>query len=130
MSKTRNSKILQVVNSLFLIYETVLAALAGTHIAPMGGLMCPLKDKWEEMFRAKDGEHVRGIQDALECCGFRSVRDMAWPFPDGGKEVGVDACVVRFERERACVEPWRDAERRMAVILLVVPVAVFLWQVS
>jgi hypothetical protein len=124
MRPNHSSKLLQAVNSVFLIYESVLAALAGTHIAPMGGLWCPLHDKWTELFRAKDGEHIGRIQDALECCGFATVRDMAFPFVGGA-----DACVRRYERDTACVEPWRDAERRVAVILLVIPVAVFLWKV-
>ena len=39
-------------------------------------------------------------------------------------------CSVRFEeRTRACLEPWRDEERKVAVMLLIVPVGVFLWKV-
>ena len=52
---------------------------------------------------------------------------MAFPLPDAGH--GVDACVVRYERTAACFEPWRGEERRVAVMLLVVPVAVFAWMV-
>lgn len=44
------------------------------------------------------------MQDALECCGLRSVRDMAWPFQD--KTHGVDACVVRYGRQTACLDVW------------------------
>ena len=54
---------------------------------------------------------------------------MAWPFPDAGH--GADACVVRYEERRgACLEPWKKEERRVAVMLLVVPVMVFLWKVG
>lgn len=53
---------------------------------------------------------------------------MAWPFAD--KRHGVEACVVRYERSRACMEPWRREEQKVAVLLLVVPVAVFLWKVN
>ena len=52
---------------------------------------------------------------------------MAFPFQDAGH--GVEACVVRYERTAACFEPWRGEERRVAVMLLVVPVAVFAWMV-
>lgn len=124
----QTSKTFQSVNALFLIYETVVATLAGTHLAPMGGLWCPLHDKWSEMFRMKDEGHIRYIQDALKCCGFQSPRDMAWPFPDN-KSHGADACLVRYERDQACLEPWRAAERKVAVVLLVVPVLVFAWKV-
>jgi hypothetical protein len=79
------------------------------------------------MYQAKEGECIRRIQDAFSCCGFMSVKDMAFPLPDARH--GADACVVRYERETACFEPWRQEERRVAVMLLVVPVAVFLWKV-
>ncbi len=52
---------------------------------------------------------------------------MAWPFPDGNH--GVDACVVRYERDARCLEPWREEERKVAIMLLVVPIAVFVWKV-
>ena len=53
---------------------------------------------------------------------------MAYPFPD--KTHGSDACVVRYERDETCIGPWRGMERKVAIILLVVPVAVFLWKVA
>lgn len=80
------------------------------------------------MFKTKDGVNVARIQDALQCCGFKGVQDMAFPFPDHSH--GSDACVVRYERDEACIEPWRTMERKVAIILLVVPVAVFLWKVA
>lgn len=52
---------------------------------------------------------------------------MAWPFPDA--QHGSDACVVRYERDQACLGPWRGEERKVAIMLLVVPVAVFVWMV-
>lgn len=52
---------------------------------------------------------------------------MAWPFPQG--ERGADACVSMTERDTRCLEPWREEERKVAIMLLVVPVAVFLWKV-
>ena len=52
---------------------------------------------------------------------------MAFPFPDANH--GSDACVVRYERDTACIDPWRDEERKVAIMLLIVPLAVFLWKV-
>jgi len=54
---------------------------------------------------------------------------MAWPFPGNGR--GADACVVRYaERaDKPCLEDWRDMERKVAIVLLVVPLGVFLWKV-
>lgn len=127
------TKTFQTLTALFLIYETVLATLSGTHIAPIGGLWCPLHDRWQSLYKNKDGRHIRAIQDALECCGFASMKDMAWPFPGQGRNGGggAEMCSVRFEeRTRACLEPWRNEERKVAVMLLIVPVGVFLWKLA
>ncbi|KAL1640216.1 hypothetical protein SLS58_007167 [Diplodia intermedia] len=72
------------------ILTTVLATLSGTYIAPPGGapLDCALREQWQALYRAKDGDQIRTIQDALRCCGFRSVYDMAWPFPTSEKGGG------------------------------------------
>jgi hypothetical protein len=72
--KLQYSKIFQAFNAAFLIYEAVLATLAGTHIAPIGGLWCPLHDRWNDLFRGKDERQIRAIQDALNCCGFASTK--------------------------------------------------------
>lgn len=121
------SHIFQIVTSLLLVYETVIATLAGSRIYPIGGLECQLRERWQQMFRAKNADRVRAIQDAFQCCGFGGVKDMAFPFPDASH--GGDACVVRYERTTRCLEPWREQERRVAVMLLVVPLAVFAWKV-
>lgn len=118
----------QAVNVAFIVYETVLATLAGTHIAPVGGLWCPLHDRWQELRQSRDAKSIQRIQDAFDCCGFKSPKDMAWPFQD--KQHGADTCMIRFERDSACLEPWRATERKIAIMLLVVPVAVFLWKVA
>lgn len=121
------SKTFQAITAAFLIYETVLATLAGSRIAPLGGLWCPLHDRWQDLYHNKDATHIRRIQDALECCGFASVKDMAWPFPEKGR--GTETCVVRYEREQACLPLWRDEERKVAIMLLLVPLGVFFWKV-
>ncbi|GAB7337054.1 hypothetical protein MBLNU457_g2462t1 [Dothideomycetes sp. NU457] len=108
-----------------LMYETVIATLAGTHIAPRTALKCALEERWRDMFRAKDGETVARIQDAFQCCGLRSSRDMAFPFP-GGRH-GADACEVRYERTMGCFEAWEGRERVVAGIMMAVTVGVFLW---
>lgn len=102
--------------------------MAGTHISPPGSLTCALRETWQDLFHKKEGEAIRRIQDAFSCCGFNSVQDMAFPLPDQAH--GADACVVRYERDQACFEPWREEERKVAIMLLVVPLAVFLWKVG
>jgi hypothetical protein len=124
----QTSRIFQIVVAFFLIYESVLATLAGIHISPPGNLNCALRDTWQKLFQSKEEGCVRRIQDAFQCCGFATMRDMAWPFQDANH--GADACMVRYEeRQRACLEPWRNEEQKVAIMLLVVPIAVFLWKV-
>lgn len=80
-----------------------------------------------KLFSAKDKQSIKRIQDAFSCCGFNSPLDMAFPFQDARH--GADACLVRYERDQACFEPWRREERKVAIMLLVVPLAVFVWKV-
>ena len=124
----QTSRVFQIVIAFFLVYESVLATLAGAHISPPGSLDCALRETWQKLFHRKEADCVRRIQDAFQCCGLGSMRDMAWPFPDATH--GVDACLVRYEeRDRSCLDPWRDEERKVAIFLLIVPVMVFLWKV-
>ncbi|KAK5136007.1 hypothetical protein LTR08_004261 [Meristemomyces frigidus] len=112
----------------FSIYEAVLATLAGVHVAPQTSLNCALRERWQTLFRAKHADMIQNIQDAFNCCGLSSPRDMAFPFPDA--QHGSDACMVRFERSESCMQPWRGEERRAAVMLLIVPLAVFVWKLA
>jgi hypothetical protein len=116
-----------VVIAFFVVYESVLATLAGTHISPPGSLTCALREKWQGLFQRREDACIERIQDAFNCCGFMSTLDM--PFPRQDATHGNDACMVRYERDQACFEPWREEERKVAVMLLVVPMAVFLWKV-
>lgn len=121
------SRVFQVVVAFFLVFESVLATLAGTHYSPPGSLNCALRERWEKLNSERHDKSIRRIQDTFSCCGFNSPRDMAWPRPDATH--GADACMVRYDRDRRCLEPWRDEERKVAIMLLIVPVAVFLWKV-
>jgi hypothetical protein len=123
----QTSRIFQITVVAFLVFETVLATLAGTHISPPGDLDCALRERWQSLFRTKDGESIKRIQNRFACCGLGSTKDMAWPFPGNGRDV--DACMVRYERTESCLGAWREEERKVAIMLLVVPVAVFVWKV-
>lgn len=106
------------------IITVVLATLYTTYIVPGATRDCGLSSIWERLFRSKDAQSVKSIQDAFECCGFRSVKDMAWPFPP------VDiACAQRFERELPCQGPWTSALQRSAGVELGVVIVVAILQV-
>ena len=125
----QTSRIFQVVMGFFLAFETALATLAGTHISPPGSLTCALRERWQDLFQAKNGHAIKRIQNAFSCCGFNGLQDMAFPFEEDSTH-GKDACIVRYERSETCIEPWRMEERKVAIMLLVVPLAVFLWKVK
>ena len=81
------------------------------------------------MYHAKDSQGIRAIQEALQCCGFGSTKDMAWPFPGQGR--GAGECVARAEGVVGrCLDGLRGEERKVGWMLLAVPVGVFVWKVS
>ncbi|CZR64141.1 uncharacterized protein PAC_14038 [Phialocephala subalpina] len=104
-----------------LIYETVVATLALTYILPPSSLNCGLRTKWMALYKAKDADAIRTIQDAFNCCGFNSVKDMAFPF----RNQAASECAQTFHRTESCVGPWRKAEQMNAGWLLFVAVIVF-----
>ncbi|KAF2107344.1 hypothetical protein BDV96DRAFT_616965 [Lophiotrema nucula] len=116
------------VNTIIFIYSTVVITLLGTHASPPSGLNCGLEQKWGSLFRKKDEEGIRAIQDAYHCCGFVNSHDRAWPFPD--KSHTAHACEEAFGRTQGCFRPWKAEEQNMAGILMGVVGLVFLWQMA
>ncbi|KAK7748101.1 hypothetical protein SLS53_001353 [Cytospora paraplurivora] len=106
------------------ILTTVFATIYASHIVPGASRDCELSTLWQRLFRSKNAQSIRAIQDALECCGFRSVKDMAWPFPPA-----TVPCETRFDRTLACHGPWTVALQRSSGVQLGVMVAVGLLQV-
>ncbi|KAI9665740.1 MAG: hypothetical protein M1821_003674 [Bathelium mastoideum] len=114
--------------AVLLVYETVVATLAGTHLAPARSLECGLDEAWKWMFQRKQEEAVRTIQDAFECCGLRRPWDMAAPFLRQGG-AGSRACMEMTGRTESCLGSWKAEEQKVAGMLLAVAVGVFLWKV-
>ncbi|KAI9833202.1 MAG: hypothetical protein M1819_003825 [Sarea resinae] len=108
-----------------LIYETVIATLSLTYMVPG----CALEAQWSHLYRSKDGDAIRRIQDRFQCCGFNTRVDRAWPFPHGrpGDGFGPNQCERMYEgRNRACGGPWRQAEQTHAGLFFLVAAVVFL----
>lgn len=76
-----------------------------------------------KMFRARDAKAVRAVQDALECCGFNSVRDRAYPFGQPS------TCAETYGREDSCGKAWSGVMRTSAGVDFGVVLAVALLQV-
>lgn len=106
------------------ILIVAIATLYTTYMVPGAARDCSLSTIWQRLFRAKDAQSVKAIQDAFECCGFRSVKDMAWPFPP--VDVG---CAQRFDRALSCQRPWTGALQRSAGVELGVVIIVAILQV-
>ncbi|KAK0639165.1 hypothetical protein B0T16DRAFT_497305 [Cercophora newfieldiana] len=114
-----------------LILTTVLATLLTSDAVPSPLRECLLETRWKQFWTSHDAESIRRIQDALNCCGFRTVKHMAWPFPSGppGGGGSEESCAVRFGRTVACREPWQSAMQGAGGWDAAVVVAVGLLQV-
>ncbi|KAF2839692.1 hypothetical protein M501DRAFT_1015786 [Patellaria atrata CBS 101060] len=110
---------------LLTVYETVLATLAGNYISS-STQDCGLQERWKSLYRAKDITGIKRIQDSGECCGFRSVFDMAYPFP--GKGHPKSTCSEMYGRNRSCLGSWRGEEKKVAGLVVLVIVGVFVWE--
>ncbi|KAF6224254.1 hypothetical protein HO133_010829 [Letharia lupina] len=109
---------------LLIIYETVIATLALTHVAPPSELICGLERQWGALFSSKNADAIRRIQEQFQCCGFRNVQDRAWPFPD--RSHTARACVEAFGRGSSCLGGWRQMEQVTGGLILLVAVVAFL----
>lgn len=107
------------------IVTTVLATLYFSDVVPSASMGCELSTQWQHLFRTKDERAIRAIQEAFQCCGFRTVKDMAWPFPPTAVQ-----CPARFDRSLACQGPWTSALQRSAGVNFGVVAAVGIIQVS
>ncbi|KAB8220337.1 hypothetical protein BDV33DRAFT_231090 [Aspergillus novoparasiticus] len=123
----RNRFITSVISYLLTILPSGLATLALTYLFAPDLLVCQLNNQWQSYYHNKDSRAIRAIQDSLHCCGFRSVKDRAWPFKD--RTHGDDACVRQIGYDRACLGPWEQEDKSAAwmvfwaaVLVLVVKV--------
>lgn len=126
--ETQRPPLVIIANTIIFIYSTVVVTLLGTHAAPPSGLDCGLKERWQSLFKHKNADAIRTIQEAFKCCGFTNPRDMAWPFPDRTHDQ--HACESAFGRTTGCVGPWKSEEQKMAGLLIGVVGMVFVWQAS
>ncbi|KAI9641057.1 hypothetical protein NHQ30_010485 [Ciborinia camelliae] len=110
-----------------LVYETIVATLALTYMIPPKSLHCGLEDTWQKLFSSKDERKIRAIQDALNCCGLRSVNDRSWPFRTDAHASG--NCVELTNRSQSCFGTWRQAEQINAGLLLIVAIVIFIVKV-
>jgi hypothetical protein len=116
-----------IANTIIFIYSTVVITLVGAHAAPPSGLDCGLHERWQKLFKSKNSDAIRTIQDAFNCCGLTNPQDMAWPFPDRSHDQ--HACESAFGRTNGCFSAWKAEEQQVAGLLIGVVAMVFVWQV-
>ncbi|TRX94704.1 hypothetical protein FHL15_004476 [Xylaria flabelliformis] len=81
----------------------IIATLAAQGFAPSQTLNCALERKWQSLWHSHDGRAIERIQNAFDCCGYRSVRDRDWPDPQ---------CEDIYHRHTSCNVPWGAAMQR------------------
>ncbi|KAJ5722194.1 hypothetical protein N7488_000229 [Penicillium malachiteum] len=102
-------RVLSALNQLHTILSTILATLALAYLYPEQLSTCNIEQQWQSMFKSKNAEAIRTIQDSFQCCGLRSTRDRAWPFND--RTHGDNACELQLGYTRSCLAPWRGQQQ-------------------
>lgn len=97
---------------LFSVLPIVLIVLSTVFGIPTSLFTCGLENRWQHLFRIKDDQAIRAIQDTLRCCGLNSVRDRAWPFPSNS--VDARACERTQGWNIRCLDPWQRQESAVA----------------
>ncbi|KAI5296432.1 hypothetical protein KEM52_002700 [Ascosphaera acerosa] len=110
------------VDQLLTALPAILVALSTTYFTPEEIATCRLDAQWQRFWRSKDSDAIKSIQDQLKCCGYRSLQDRAWPFPDSQTE---GSCTAVLGYSKSCMKPWKDAERQAAVMVFVASVLGF-----
>ncbi|KAB5583545.1 hypothetical protein GE09DRAFT_1278743 [Coniochaeta sp. 2T2.1] len=108
------------------ILTTVLFTTFSSTLLPSQINQCSLSTRWQTLWQGHDANTIRRIQDALDCCGFNSVKDRAWPFPN--KNNPQPGCAAQFERTASCAAPWGREMRSAAGVEVGVVLGVGLLQ--
>ncbi|KAI1125718.1 hypothetical protein F5Y10DRAFT_246424 [Nemania abortiva] len=101
----------------------IIATLAVQGFAPGQVLDCGLEANWQRLWQNHDGRSIERIQNELDCCGFRSVVDRAWPKPK-------DQCEAIYDRHTFCRPAWRAYMQRTSGLQFAVAVAVGIIQLA
>ena len=83
----------------------MLATLLFAGVVPSPALDFLVDYEWDKLYRAKDADFIKLIQDTYRCCGLNDVHDRAYPFfhiPGG-------SCAELHGRTTPCRRPWQAA---------------------
>lgn len=105
------------------VLAVVLITLSFQGFLPGERLDCSLENNWKRLWMTHDGRAIERIQDAFNCCGFKTIKDRAWP-PQIGQ------CSQLYGRQSACVGSWRASMQRNSGLEFAVAVTVGILQVG
>ncbi|KAF3910610.1 hypothetical protein ABW21_db0203897 [Orbilia brochopaga] len=91
--------LLILINLVLFLVPAVLVTTSAPALFPAN--RCQLRQTWQSWFSAHDEDAIKGVQDALHCCGFALPVEMPFPFPRNahkGKNDGIpnDLCARRL----------------------------------
>ncbi|KAI3317042.1 hypothetical protein HD806DRAFT_516128 [Xylariaceae sp. AK1471] len=101
----------------------IIATLSFQGLLPDQLLECGLHGNWQKLWQNHDGRGIERIQNAFDCCGFRSVRDMAWPPP-------LLHCQEIYDRHTSCAAPWQQYMQRTSGLEFMVAAVVGIIQLA
>ncbi len=121
------SRMLPIVLQIFqAVAISVLGTLLFSRILSSAARGCLLSTTWQRLFSAHDADSIRRIQDSFNCCGFNTVQDRPWPFPN---QHASHSCADTYGRLTPCAHPWQMALQRDAGLGFGVVLAIGLFQV-
>ncbi|KAI2620831.1 hypothetical protein GGS21DRAFT_494799 [Xylaria nigripes] len=99
----------------------IIATLAAQGFSSNRIIDCGLYGNWQELWHTHNGRAIERIQNAFDCCGFRSIRDRGWP---------PQHCPDIYNRYSSCETPWRASMLRTSGLQFGIAVLVGLIQLA
>ncbi|KAH8152655.1 uncharacterized protein LAJ45_03496 [Morchella importuna] len=106
-----------IISILLIIIDTVVVTQSLNNM-PKSAIGCTLERTWRAWFRTKDAAHIKAVQEALNCCGFNTFKDQAWPFPDN--DTKAEQCSLQSKTRTPCYQPWSQTHQLSASVFMMV----------
>lgn len=111
---------------LLVIIDTFVVTQAINNI-PINTISCPLERIWHGYYNNKDVKSIKTIQDALNCCGLKTLKEQAWPF--SGEKTPANTCATMFNRHTPCFDPWSKKHQLSAGMFTAVAIVTLMSKV-
>ncbi|OJD12452.1 hypothetical protein AJ78_06967 [Emergomyces pasteurianus Ep9510] len=109
-----NGRLTAILQHLLTVIPTALATFTISYFMPGDLVGCRLENQLQSFYSHKNANASRAIQDRLQCCGLRSTRDRAWPFPGGSEQRD---CTSTSGYTQCCLSGWQGAQREAASMI-------------